>query len=480
MLEPGDMLAIPMLPENVFDHLLGSLSLIEPSDSQNCISREIIPETRATDGARSVSEPVVRIWHRTDGDVTFTRFIERLKVELGHLKHKSNDAIAGSLIGLYALHPNRQSRPTSVLNEMLSKIVDGNLAQFHILSHDPYPGFQSFKVGEFAVGELKIRNLRNCSRSAGSDYFARYKESLIGRFAIERDTTPVKVLDWRTVQIVYDPATKSNSFRSFWNRGIEAYFGALAEAYFEDFWELLIETQHLLVACGAPYLDGRHLRSSPFANPVSVFFDINRSWGHVFPGFLGGFVIDFASVDRRIPETINRLRNEYEIDVGANLPSPLKNYALFMSKAKRYSDDGLQDESFLHYVIALELLFGERSRTAESVSKRVATLIFSPLGVSLSEAERRVDKLYDVRSQYVHAGRAVEPKLCVEVRQVCEEVLWALLRRLRLNFPKTDMLDKWTKDLDYLYSALIAGKTVVEADMRSSGILPGPAASLKD
>jgi hypothetical protein len=245
----------------------------------------------------------------------------------------------------------------------------------------------------------------------------------------------------------------------------------MAAAYFDDFWEALMEDQHLVIACGSSFLDERHLRNVQFAESVSVFLNINGSWGHVAPDSMSGYMVNFASLDELIPRAIKKLGQEFGIMQVVDLPPPLKNYALFLSKANRYVEDGFRDEAFVHYVIALELLFGERTRTNESVSRRAAALVFRPFSLSIVAAEKKVGKLYDARSRYVHEGAAIDPKLLVDVKGVCEQVLWALLRCLALRGRGEDLMRAWTKDLDYLYSALVANKDVSEKDMQSCGIL---------
>src|ERR1035438_1452616 len=70
-----------MLPDKVFDQLLGSLSLTKPLELQNHAIYEAIPSSMATDGSMSFSEAEVRLWYRTDGNISFDRFKERLRSE---------------------------------------------------------------------------------------------------------------------------------------------------------------------------------------------------------------------------------------------------------------------------------------------------------------------------------------------------------------------------------------------------------------
>jgi hypothetical protein len=231
-----------------------------------------------------------------------------------------------------------------------------------------------------------------------------------------------------------------------------------------------MEEQNLMIACGSSYLDERQLQAAPLCKSVSIFLKVANSWGYVTPGVVSGFEVDFASTDRHIPQVISRLKCEFGIDPAGELAPVLRNYAQFLSKAKRYRNERLDNDAYVHYVISLELLFGERSRVSDSISKRIATIVFGPFGVSITEAEKKLDKLYDARSRYVHGGQTVDPKLLKEVNDICEEVLWAMLRRIRQNGAGDDMIQRWTRDLDYVYSALSAGKVLSDEDMRSCGI----------
>jgi hypothetical protein len=410
--------------------------------------------------------------HKNDGKITFDRFRDRLRCELQNLGHKHTDGVLGALLALYSAHPARRRSPTSVLNAMLAKVVDGDLSQFFIFPYPPYPGFRTFKIGHFGIGELHSRKLRHRSERAGSDYFTLYGARLVDRFAIERDVTPARIVNLDELIKEYAVGQIGGTAPRLWTRCVEAYFQALAASYFDDFWEGLMEDQHLVIACGSSFIDARRLQYSPHAETVSVFLNINRSWGHVAPGSLSGLRVDFVSLDQQIPRTVAKLREEFGIAQGAILPPLVKNFSRFVSKAKRYADDGLHDEAFVHYIIAIEMLFGERFRTSESVSRRAATIVFQPFSLSIFEAEKKLGKLYDVRSRYMHAGEQIDPKLLGEVKDVCEQVLFALLRCVVQRGTDEKFVTKWTTDLDYLYSALVAGKQISDEDIRSCGILP--------
>ena len=459
-----------MLPASLFDPLLRAMSLESPVHADGYESHEVIAASQAIAAGRIFQESAIHVWYPRNAPISFERFGDRLRGELRNAGHKSADAVIGAILVLYLLHPQRIARPTALLNEFLSQIAPCELAQLFILAHQPVPGFQDFRIGAFSIGELRWRSLRNLSRNAGSDYFSRYKEELIGRFAIERDLTRGVAINWNALRPDYKNIFSDVRTAEQWNRGIEVYYGSLGVEYFEEFWGTFMNSQDLAIASGAPFLDQRQLRLTPFANPVTIFLATNGTWGFVSPQFNGGFVIDFAKVDRRIPRTLENLKNDFGLDANAPLAPPLKEYVHFVSKARRYFIDGLFDEAFLHYVIALELLFGERRGTTDAISSRVACLIFTPLKLALRDAEQRLNKIYDARSRYVHQGEAIDRGLLTDLTEVCDEVLWALLRRIRNGAVETDVIGRWTKDLDYLYSALIADKAISDDDLRAAGI----------
>src|SRR5260370_6516275 len=189
------MLANRMLPENVFDELLGSFSHRKPSNQGAQSVFEAIPQSMATDGSAAVAEPGIRIWYRNDGKISFDRFRDRLRIELRNFGHKHAESVIGVIVALYTAHPARHRGPTAVFNAMLARIVDGDLSQFFIFPHPPYPGFRIFKIGRFYIGELDSKKLSYRSVRAGSDYFDRYKERLVGRLAIEREVSTARVIN---------------------------------------------------------------------------------------------------------------------------------------------------------------------------------------------------------------------------------------------------------------------------------------------
>jgi hypothetical protein len=184
----------------------------------------------------------------------------------------------------------------------------------------------------------------------------------------------------------------------------------------------------------------------------------------VAPGFEGGLHINMANIHKKVPAILKELRDLYEVNGFSQSPlhQSIKLFADFVARARRHHLDNLLSEALLHYVIALELIFGDRDAIQKSVSSRVALLAYPDSGKSFLEQRKWIDKIYDMRSQYVHKGTEINAAESVEqLRAQCEKVFRCLLR-LQVSEQTQDRLDNWLRELDYLTAGLMAGKQPTE------------------
>jgi hypothetical protein len=259
-----------------------------------------------------------------------------------------------------------------------------------------------------------------------------------------------------------------------WERCVTAYFQSLAIAYAEDFWEELLESQHLLIAAGAPYLDERVVRTTTPSLMVSIFQNVEEG-GFVAPVGQAFPFIELTKIDERIPAVVHVLQDQFGFTgfKDTDVHHSLHTFALFASKAKRHELDGRIAEAFLHYVIALDLLFGERDSSTASVSKRTTIVVHRALNMTISAMQKMMNSLYDARSKYVHKGIETPAEQIEKIATVCREVLFALLR-FQHNADDGQTITNWLKQLDYLYTAADAGKTISEDEFALLGIVTSP------
>jgi hypothetical protein len=101
----------------------------------------------------------------------------------------------------------------------------------------------------------------------------------------------------------------------------------------------------------------------------------------------------------------------------------------FVARARTHQLHGLSDEALLHFIIALELIFGVREAIQRSVSERVALITFPQADRSFEQQRSWINQIYDLRSKYVHEGtKLADDAQLEEMYTLCQRVFRCLLR----------------------------------------------------
>jgi hypothetical protein len=196
--------------------------------------------------------------------------------------------------------------------------------------------------------------------------------------------------------------------------------------------------------------------------------------GFVSPRGKGYLQLSLGGVDKQTPITINMLNKEYNLSTLSEISihRVIKNYVSFVAKAKRYILDNHQDDAFLHFVIALDLVFGIEGQSTESVASRVAVLTYHKFNKTYVEQQRTLKDIYSKRSKYVHNGKSVNRESVKQVELICSEVLYCLLRLQKDEKNRANIeLDKWLKDLDFIVAAFDSGRVSLPDLLTECGIL---------
>lgn len=127
--------------------------------------------------------------------------------------------------------------------------------------------------------------------------------------------------------------------------------------------------------------------------------------------------------------------------------------------------NGLLAEALLHFIIALELIFGVRETIQKSVSERFALITFRHVKRSFDEQRNWINNAYDLRSRYVHEGSNLAGSAPVaELYALCQEIFRCLLRlQTAHSLPAQrgkETLARWLSLLDFLSKGIIAGKSI--------------------
>jgi hypothetical protein len=464
---------VPIPDIQRFEVLLSSLCLTKPTGEQGYKSvAGIQPERAITQDGKHFTYPLIPIWYRETNDLPFDSLIRRIQAELQSTGHAHTPAVVHTVLTAYALLPRVENGSVKALNELLSSRSSVELFQTYVLPIPPPPNYH-FRFGSFTVGKVRIEDLNSRSRRALSDFHELYGDRLRGRLAIERDPVTIQVLDcWNLAEVLASSA-KAQRKPNLEYLIVDSYYNSVANELFAGFWALLEQQQEATVAIGSGYLGSEQLRILPGCQAVTIFLrtEVKRG-GWVAPN-AAGLIIDLAQTNKTIPEAERKLK-EYRVGGFSisGLHSTFEIFARFIARARKHEMADRLDEAFLHFVIALDLLLGEKDASNKSIGNRVAVLTYRHFNRSLEDQRRVVESMYDKRSKYVHAGTEVSSDDLEVIRAICAEVLACLLRLYKapenheLNFVR----GKWFKNLDYITSALLAGKDISDEELQANGI----------
>lgn len=445
----------------LFSAVLESMRRIGPldrpgeqiSDGFNVL--ELRPNSRGyrlADG-RSGEIHSIQIRYRPSDGLTLDAIRDRIQKELQQRGHSESEPIAGCVLAIATLaHPNER---LTYLNTILDSVTTADLTQIVVL---PTLNELKYRVrfGSFEIAPLDLDRLRYRSERAGSDFFELWGDRLARRLAIERDFHQVKVIPFPTSS----PLVRGSNIAEF-RELVDHYFSEVAVRHFDDFWLRWREDQELLNAMDTAYFPERIFRYFPGTDNVSVFANIGGTGhGWVSPG-AQMLELNLARTDTRVPAALQQLRDEYAFEgFGAGeLDTTLRSYVRMLARARQHMHEGLRDEAVLHLVIALDLLFGERDASTRNVSARASAACTAAQISLYSESARRIGRLYDARSRYVHQGQPFPSEVIAVAEETCATVLRVLLRLHRRAAVEQDTikLESWLAALDFVKAAAIAG-----------------------
>lgn len=430
--------------------------------------------------------PESPLWlhYPADTKITFRSLLERLNKELNVARHSRHDEFAVFALAFAALMPPSHSCSVSKINEVISRVCDADVALYYVLFAD-FPKDHNFEIPPYRLGPLRADKLRYRCDKVGSDFYSRYSDGLPKAWAVEREPRHVRVFDIPSIrEAIFDGplgmVTRQSWELQAWESIVNGYFSLQNRVLFDDFWSELISAQSPLLALGAPFFDPRPLSTFIKNLRIAVFQNLggDKKEGFVAPSGIGGpLLVDLANAHKRIPRLLTELKQAYGFEHFDDTPlhRSIKLFADYVARARRHQIDGRLSESFLHFVIALELIFGDRQAIQKNVAERIALITFRENRRLFQEQRQWIDDIYDTRSKYVHAGREIgDAALLDQVRVLCEQVFRCLLR-LQASLPERstrgeNALNIWLRNLDYLVAGIMAGIMPTEGQLSEAFI----------
>jgi hypothetical protein len=409
-----------------------------------------------------VNNPGVRVFFRPVGGFTLDALLGIMDSRLKRSRHLRGKGIALSILGMYLiLRGNRTD--VDYFYEMMENIITTDATFYYVFpkfDNRIAINFTSFSLGNYKFGKLNTYQIGKNSRMAGSDYFDRYEKELRNRLAIEKRFEEVTLINWWK----YREMRKTELFLISKNKILfeelsENYFDQLSLALFEVFLKEIEEEQYLTASLGNYYINQKDLLLFPYIDRVVIFHDVDgkQENGFVKPLKTAGYLFDLGAIDSSLPATKEQLKNQFDFVEFSDceVHQTLKSFARFVAKAKQYKWSGQLDEAFLHFIIPLDMVFGKKGLSVDSVSKRVAALTYINMTVSFKEQVRKIKDLYDERSAYVHKGKSPNVKMLADAEAICHECILCLLRLQKDKNRRNGFLtEKWISSIDLIIAIL--------------------------
>jgi hypothetical protein len=171
-----------------------------------------------------------------------------------------------------------------------------------------------------------------CQR-ADCDFFERYPNALLNRFAIARRPAPTRVLYWPAVQRYMGNVGQQQATLL-----ADSYFEAVASALWPGFGETFDRAQMMVTATGGPDIDLSDIVLWTGSSHITIFMNIGeKRLGYFCPMGQGPF-INLAQVDHAFPIALGYLQDQFGFSEFDDHPldGSLLTFARMMVRAHRH------------------------------------------------------------------------------------------------------------------------------------------------
>ncbi|RSK51028.1 HEPN domain-containing protein [Hymenobacter rigui] len=410
--------------------------------------------------------PKYSIWYSSNYKDNIDSLFTKIEKELINKKHVANNKIITTILYIYTSHPNRLENPVDSLNDLINLIQPVKVSQYFIMPpiHGEMP--KEFEFGDFLIGILNSNELAYKCKKAGSDFYEINKNKFTNRLSVKRKIFDVNIINWHQFLFIHGKYINNHSLI---DRSL-IYFEHLSHSLFEDFWNDFNEQQNLQIALGLPDMPSKVFRERLGSQSVTIYSDIrfnNKVYGFVVPENIGSLTIsiypDASKILKIIKEELKKFY-DFENFNESEIHQTIKSFAKFIAKGYRYIDEQRYDEGFLHFIIALDLVFGDANTITKAISERVSVLLSIYNKENYNENKTMISKLYAARSKYVHAGKSIPYDYIKEIKTVCRIIILILLNyQKQAKIKNYNDFKDWKKKLDYLAIGFEIGRSVEDS-----------------
>lgn len=459
----------------IFEDVLSSFTLNTPFDKNGWSSFEIKSEVGVELNYKVASKCTWVIWYKESHNLNITSIRKKIMKLLEDNNLIVNDQICNIFLAAFAMLNNNGSCAIDRINLLLNNIVDADLSQFFTFIHQlPMRNnttFGSFRIGKFTIGPFPSEIVESRCVRAGSDYAKKYKSRFNKyTFSIYSEPEKCKVLDWYDLTKVYNVDIFMNS-RIY--SLIDYYFYVMSQVSFELFFKELRLLQEIPQAFGSGWFDVDAMMHLFDTDRLSIWLDIGgKNGGWVSPGMIGQVRIDFGGFHIGLPYVYAELKKQFgNWEKSTELYNVIRLYCSYLAKARISEHIGHTADALLNYVIALDLLLGEKGSSSDSFSTRCAALTYLVLSREYKDLVRDCKLVYDARSRYVHEGKVPEYNSIEKINRVSKEIALCLFRLNKNPWGNEEGFHKkWILYIDVLVAKINAAQQPSTDDYSNAGV----------
>lgn len=460
-----------MIPDSeIFSSLLQSITTNEPYENKDDFEEiELFPPEPFVGKNKIDYVQTYRLWYPKVSKISYEALIQKISKELYRVNHLFNGEVAKSILSLYCSINRSRENAIEILNNLFSCIRTVKIDQYCVL---PVPlthiSFNNLEVKGFFLGRCDAEKIRYDINHIGCNFGENYYESFIDKLCLEKKGMHGKCIDKDALYGLYTGIEETNHTYKF----LEKYYIVLCDAYWEEFKKELLNVQHMQIAYSGHFIH-ENICNINGSRKLTILSNMNgvRRNGWCCPN-QPSMEINLGKIDEMLPQFEAELKSKYDFDdyTDSKHSSLLKNYVLYVSKAKRHGLQKDWNEAFIHYIIAFELVFGDRISIQDKIAKRVAILSHRYCELSFDAQVKKIKELYAMRSRFIHDGEPInnsEDRL-EELGNIAHAVLIGMLNIFQQEKDNDDI--NWIPNIDLCIAKSDAGKTLEKDDYINIGV----------
>ncbi len=456
-----------IFPENAnfeyfFSTITHKIKLADKSYVQELIF-EADTEINLHNGIKKII-PAKSLYVKVDTVISLKAIKTKISKYLHSVNHVSNETIVNSIIYILTFI-DLKNNAVKTINKVLKNITSVDINQFLIypIKVDTY----HVDLNHFQIGVIDHNKIQSYCLKIKTDYYDLYGDLIRDKFGVTRKYFQVNVLN--LVHITQSAIKYDDIFKE----AIYFYFEELSKVYEEEFYNKFDEAQELVTFLSNSYLDLKQWNLFLYPNIyLTIFLNFDKD------SKLGWIVPKAKKTTLKLGEgptnqEIYRLKNKYGFSDFGNgeLDIAFRKFISFCSKGERYLIGSKINEAFLHNVIALDLLFGDKDASTQSVARRTAFVIGFSNSEDFDLSVKKIKNIYDLRSKYVHEGISIDKDKFEDLKTICLKVFERYLTLHKLGKLTKMKYVEWIKKLDLGVAMLEASETPSVEYLQNCGII---------